>query len=525
MRFQNRLRRSRQTLDISSLSWLAALIGCATLLAVGVVLKPWITTALVVLAMLAAIAGRGLARTPETFLYVLGVILIGYAWLGRGFAYLGLPPVFLGEIVLALGLLALLFSSRGRRLPKGPVPIVLLAYMFWGLLQTLPHLREYGLVALRDAVVWGYAVFALLVATALTSTGLLRRAVVGYSVFLPWFLIWAPIGLWLSLSSSEWGLMVPGSPHVDLILLKPGDMAVHLAGVAVFIAMGLHAFGRRRSDPGFAIKEWLWWGLWLAGFVFAASLSRGGMLAVLTAGLAALVLRPTARWMKVGLVGLVIGGAFLMANVELETKRIRSASPQQIVANLVSIVGDAPREGLEGTRRWREEWWSDIIDYTVGGPHFWTGKGFGINLAIDDGIISARSQEVGRLRSPHNAHLTILARSGVPGFLLWGILNVMFVVSLLRAYFSARRHGFKWWARIDVWLFAYWVAFMVNMTFDVYLEGPQGGIWYWSLMGFGLAAIESQRREFVAGVPKATDRSNAGHHVERFERHVPRHSW
>jgi hypothetical protein len=30
---------------------------------------------------------------------------------------------------------------------------------------------------------------------------------------------------------------------------------------------------------------------------------------------------------------------------------------------------------------------------------------------------------------------------------------------------------------------------MVNTTFDPYLEGPQGGIWFWALFGLGLVLI------------------------------------
>jgi hypothetical protein len=35
----------------------------------------------------------------------------------------------------------------------------------------------------------------------------------------------------------------------------------------------------------------------------------------------------------------------------------------------------------------------------------------------------------------------------------------------------------------------YWVAFIVNASFDVFLEGPMGGVWFWVLFGFGLAAV------------------------------------
>jgi hypothetical protein len=40
-----------------------------------------------------------------------------------------------------------------------------------------------------------------------------------------------------------------------------------------------------------------------------------------------------------------------------------------------------------------------------------------------------------------------------------------------------------------LFLLAYWVAFMVNASFDVFLEGLMGGIWFWTLYGVGLGAM------------------------------------
>jgi hypothetical protein len=34
---------------------------------------------------------------------------------------------------------------------------------------------------------------------------------------------------------------------------------------------------------------------------------------------------------------------------------------------------------------------------------------------------------------------------------------------------------------------------MVNTSFDVFIEGPMGGIWYWTLYGVGLAALAEER--------------------------------
>ena len=77
------------------------------------------------------------------------------------------------------------------------------------------------------------------------------------------------------------------------------------------------------------------------------------------------------------------------------------------------MSGQSNTSNLEGTRAWRLQWWQDIIDYTVHGRYFWTGKGFGINLADDDdyqGTVNGLPN-----RSPHNIQMTVLARAGVPG--------------------------------------------------------------------------------------------------------------
>jgi O-antigen ligase len=223
-----------------------------------------------------------------------------------------------------------------------------------------------------------------------------------------------------------------------------------------------------------------------------ASLSRGGLVAVLSSIATVVLLRPREGSKKLARVsaGIALVVATLIAfDVSIDVGDARKVSAQQITDNVLSISRDQSTDVLEGSRRWRLLWWSKIVDYTVFGEYFWTGKGFGVNLADDDGfqVYGDRS-----LRSPHNAHLTILARTGVPGLALWVLLQIVFATSLVRAALRAMRDGSDWWARVNVWILGYWVAFVVNGAFDVFLEGPQGGIWFWSLMGFGIAALRAQ---------------------------------
>ena len=104
-------------------------------------------------------------------------------------------------------------------------------------------------------------------------------------------------------------------------------------------------------------------------------------------------------------------------------------------------------------------------------------------------------EEDSKVRSPHNGHLTVLARAGIPGLVLWILMHVAVGLALLHAHFHAQAAGREADARLYLWLLAYLTAFVVNASFDVFLEGPQGGIWFWSLIGVGIAAIERERRE------------------------------
>jgi hypothetical protein len=176
-------------------------------------------------------------------------------------------------------------------------------------------------------------------------------------------------------------------------------------------------------------------------------------------------------------------------DVEIDTGDARVISVSQVVENLQSVLTEIDSPSLSGSKEWRQDWWNTIIGYTFQGPYFWDGKGYGINLADDDGFQVGD----GSLRAPHNAHLNVLARTGVPGLLLWLSIQVGFAIAMLRAGRAAARSGQRVWLGLIGWIFVYWLAALVNMTFDVYLEGPQGGILFWTLIGFGLAVASCIR--------------------------------
>jgi hypothetical protein len=450
----------------------------------------------------------------RVFVVALVVLLAGYMFLGRGFAHLGLPPLYLGEVVLGIGLVATAFAIiRLRlRLTRSWIAVLLVLFMVLGFARTVPYLETYGIDAFRDAVLWGYGVFALYIYILADRTWLLGTKRL-YGAIVPIFAVWLPIA-WILFAYQSLIPLAPGG--IPILFFKNQDMAVHAIGAIAFLVLATNI------STGPAQFVWrtfvalpLAWAVYITG-----SISRGAVASVV-AGLAVLgvLARRSPTWVPVLIAGIVV--AVIVINPVGLTSFVlpglsptpavtgsatpspsgeatpsptptdaRELSPSQWWENIISVFLKSSDSNLEATKQFRLAWWSKIVGYTVFGPHFWGGKGFGVNLANDDGFPNAD----GSLRAPHNSHFTVLARMGVPAFVLWLLLQLAFGIQLLRSVIAHTRGGDAEVAAIGGWILVYWTAMMVNTSFDPYLEGPQGGIWFWTLFGLGLVVIRHAPR-------------------------------
>jgi len=461
-------------------------LGIPTALAAVLVRWPLSTGAAVATCVVAALSVLSARKTARLVAGLLLCLLTGYAFFGKSFAYLGIPPVYVGEAVLGFALVGSLGTGLIWFPLRSKLAWLLLSFAALCAAQTIPYIPVYGLDALRDAALWGYAAFAFVVAGLLLRQWPLAAAAGFYRRLMPALLIWIVVAWGVQMfAPSLWPVLEPdGSPA---FLVKAGDATVHLAGIASFLILGLHRVSPRKNAGG-GIREWFLWTIWGSGFVLLGSQTRGGLLSMLVGLSMVLVLRPRGKWGKLAVVCLCGLSLFLVLDLEFDIGKARSVSPQQILNGLTSVTGGGdPR--YEGTRRWRLSWWQTIIEYTFHGQFFWSGKGFGVNLADDDGY---QADAYRRLRSPHNGHLTILARAGVPGLAIWLLVQGCFCLGLFKSYVRARGTGQGERAALVAWILSYWAAFMVNGAFDVFLEGPQGGIWYWSVFGVGLAVLSER---------------------------------
>jgi hypothetical protein len=424
---------------------------------------------------LSQVSTRDWPRSLRLYLLIHGMWLLLYALLGKGFAYAGWPPLYVSEILVAFALVAIASSGCLARLLRTPLGILLSCFIAWQLIRTVPFFQTYEMDTLRDAVIWGYSIFAFVVAAAVIRLrGFLHMAVTGYYRKFARIYLFLGAGAWLITlyfrdSLPQW----PGT-GVSIPSIKGGEYCVHMAGILAFALSGLMPKGA-----------------WIILIIADALLGmgvRGGLLAFLISGGFILLLRP--KFQRIAI--LLASG--LIAVVTMETFDIhftipgtsREFSLEQLSDSISSVLGVSQRQDLEGTKNWRLAWWREIRDYTVYGPFFWQGKGYGINLADSDGFQVGTRDEP--LRSPHNSHLTFLARSGVPGFILWMSLQTFWAAAMLWSYVKAFQRQMPLWSALFSWLMAYWIAFMVSASFDVFLEGPMAGIPFWSLFGFGWGA-------------------------------------
>jgi hypothetical protein len=429
----------------------------------------------------------------DGYFTLLCIVLVGYAVLGKGFAYFGVPPIFVGEVALIAGATVLLASGCLVATLASFCSLLLAVTMLWTMIRTLPYVSSYGMDAFRDSVIVMYGGFAFVVVGLLLENERRLNAVVRY--YNSFLSVYVPVIPLLFIASRYFRESIPNVPgtSVPLLMLGPGEVPVHLAGAVVFAMVGF-----RRATV-------LWVTPLVIAVVVASMTTRGGMLAfVVPVLLAALVLGKIRQVLSVVITGLAILAATYTVEGALTDERglaaheiDRQVSTKQILKNVESISGHSD-SNLESTRTWRLEWWGKIVDNTIYGPNFWTGRGYGPNIALIDGYVDINDEAP--LRSPHNAHMTILARSGVPGLTLWLGFCTAWLAMMVSAMVTAHLRGDRNWSAFFLFVVCYATSSIINATFDVALEGPMQGIWFWCLIGLGMGSAMIYRHRLSIGI-------------------------
>ena len=299
------------------------------------------------------------SRLSDYYLVLFAGVLIGYAFTGKGFAYLGFPPIYVGAIALLTG--GAIFLVTGYNIAAlTTLPSLLLAMMMaWVLVRTLPFVGVYGVDALRDSVVIMYGGFAFIVtALLLEDSRRLNIILRWYSAFLNVFILVIPFVVAIDRYLGNYIPNLPGT-NVHLLGLRSGEVAVPLTGATLFALVGFYKMSPLRIV--FVV----------ATVVIISSDGRGAMLAfVIPVMFAALMLCKVRELVTVLVSGLVIFSAAYAVETrftvyhEPDSSQERPLSTRQILENVASVVSQSG-EQAEGTKVWRTDWWNIIIANTL----------------------------------------------------------------------------------------------------------------------------------------------------------------
>ena len=410
-------------------------------------------------------------KAKDYFFNWLILVYGAYLFFNKGLAY-----SFLTEATLLMGVLLMIRERNTLAFTWNRTTQLMALLLGLNLIWMVVGFTRYNaLDVLKDSFIFNYALLLLIPFLYLDRLELFKQRIFQLYTWFPLIATVSFLATALFPVLEVWSLF-GGIPFFEY---KRGDL-----GVQLLITSLLLLTGRIQLPTRFLILNAI-----LIAYLFfiVGTFNRGGAVAFIAGvSLYAWFSRKTAafeNWKTylrfVPLLLLIAIPLYSLTKVEDKVQG-RNTGLEQLQKNFTSIVGGNVEGSLSGNIVWRLAWWGKIIDYTFAGPYFFTGKGLGINIAQDDGIPADESTDRTPLRAPHNFHLDILARYGVPVFLIW----IAFLIFLFRAQRVASPMATK---EETFFYSACLVAFLINASFDVALEGPMSAFPFWIWVGLSLA--------------------------------------
>lgn len=387
-------------------------------------------------------------------------ILFFYLLFNKGVAY-----TFLAEIVLAIGVLMIFLQRKQFEFYINKKYSLIFLLCFLTIFYILFGIFKYNFInVIRDSFAVEYALFAILLYFFKEERDFIWQKLI--SIYQ-----WAPLILLINFLLFYYVVLY--LPPIEifggqpLFLYKNGDKSLHLLISSILMILFTDQFSR-----GWLILNTV---LILINLLILLAFTRSGSVAYL-AGIfcffffskTSIITEGLRKVLKfIPFLLIIVFGVFTAIEIEGDAQG-RTISLSQITDNFSSIVSSDIDGSLTDNKVWRLVWWAKLLNESFTLEHFFIGKGLGMSLAGND-LTSVDEN----LRSPHNFHLTIIARFGYIIFFIW----LYWLWLLFKPLFTKKLSG-----KI-LGLTCILLAYIINGSFDVFFEGPMGAFPFWTFVG------------------------------------------
>ena len=388
------------------------------------------------------------------------MVLLLYVFFNKGVAY-----SYMAEMTMVAGIFILFINRKYFEIALDAKQIIVAFLIFISFLFILTGIFQYSFLnVLRDSLAFQYAWFAIIIYFFKNEREFIWEKIIQIYKWVPLvFLLNTFLFYFVFLNLPPINIF----GNENIIMYKNGDKAVHLLVSTIVMFLYSHTYS----------KKWLIINTVLItiNLIILFALSRSGTVSYMLALFSFFIFakekilnNTLSKLLKFVPIIMVAGmGIFITLDIQGDSQG-RTISFSQITDNFSSLVSSDIDGSLTDNKVWRLVWWAKLVNESFTLQHFFLGKGLGMSLAGND-IANAEDN----LRSPHNFHITVLARFGYIVFIAW----LYWLASIFKPLFTRKLTG-KTLALSSILL-----AFIINASFDVYFEGPMGAFPFWTFVG------------------------------------------
>ncbi len=390
--------------------------------------------------------------------YLLSIML--YSFFNKGIAY-----SYLAEIFLFLGIILIFFNRKKIEIYPEKKQLILLVFILVSFVYIIFYLFKYNAFnVFRDSLAFQYGWFAIIIFFLKEERDFFWETLIKIYKWIP-LVLFLNFFLFYYIFLNLPPINIFGGQHI--LLYKNGDKSLQLLICTILMIL----FSDKYSKSWLIINSILIF----INLLILLSFTRSGSVAYLAGifcffffsktSLISDNLRKVLKYIPVLLI--IVFGIFAAIEIDGDAQG-RTISLSQITDNFSSIVSSDIDGSLTDNKVWRLVWWAKLLNESFTIKHFFIGKGLGMSLAGND-LTSVDEN----LRSPHNFHLTIIARFGYIIFFIWIYWLYLLFKPLFKKQLSGKMLG----------LTCVLLAFIINGSFDVFFEGPMGAFPFWTLVG------------------------------------------